>query len=146
MQNKEIRKLNSIRAILAIVGYSAIILGAIVLACGPFILGGVLMGAMLATWVATLTLTVKIQTYLEKNQTWHYNGEFPKLEDCGFTYKGNVYVRKIPRGNNTYTVYINTTDEREIYCERNGADILDFKFAISDLIRDGLVTVEREVL
>lgn len=146
MQNKEIRKINSIRAILAIVGYASIILGAIVLACGLFILGGVLMGAMLATWVATLTLTVKIQTYLEKTQTWHYKGEFTKLEDYGFTYKGNVYVRKLPRGNNTYTVYINTTDEREIYCERNGADILDFKFAISDLIHDGLVTVEREVL
>lgn len=146
MQNKEIRKINSTRAILSIAGYAAIILGAIVLACGLFILGGVLMGAMLATWVATLTLTVKIQAYLEKTQTWHYTGEFPKLEDYGFTYKGNVYVRQIPRGNNTYTVYINTTDEREIYCERNGADILDFKFAISDLIRDGLVTVEREVL
>lgn len=146
MQNKEIRKINSIRAILAIAGYAAIILGAIVLACGLYVLGGVLMGAMLATWVATLTLTVKIQTYLEKTQTWHYNGEFSKLEVYGFTHKGNVYVRKIPRGNNTYTVYINTTDEREIYCERNGVDILDFKFAISDLIRDGLVTVEREVL
>lgn len=146
MKNKDIHKLNSLRAILAIVGYSALFVGAIVLACGLFILGGVLMGAMLTTWVATLTLTVKIQAYLEKTQTWHYKGEFPKLEDYGFTYKGNVYVRQIPRGNNTYAVYINTTDEREIYCERNGADILDFKFAISDLIRDGLVTVEREVL
>lgn len=144
MQNKEIRKLNSIRAILAIAGYTALILGAIVLACGLFVLGGVLMGAMLATWIATLTLTVKIQTYLEKTQTWHYKGEFPKLEDYGFTHKDNVYVRKLPRGNNTYTVYINTADR--IYCERKGADILDFKFAISDLIRDGLVTVEREVL
>ena len=106
---------------------------------------------MLSSFIVMIIIGAKIQEYSLLKQIFHFKGQFPQLGKYGFSIaseinnrEDTVYTRITPRGNNTYTVYINF--DKQIYCEKNGKEIPEFNFVISDLIRDGLVTVEREVL
>lgn len=101
-------------------------------------------GVMLVLAALSIALSIKIQEYSLLKQIFHFKGKFPELENYGFVLKNTVYTRTTPRGDNTYTVYINF--DKQIYCEKNGKEVPEFNFVISDIIRDGLVTVEREVI
>lgn len=143
-ERKKIKKFEKIYLAINIFSVLCLTVSAICLSLGAFILGGVFIGFMLMTFISNLALEVKVQEYMTLKQTIHFKGQFPLLENYGFVLKGTVYTRITPRGNNTYTVYINF--DKQIYCEKNGKEISVYNFVISDLIRDGLVTVEREVI
>ena len=143
-EKTKIRKIKSIMQLIYFAGFFCLLISALCFSFGAFILGGVFLGFMLMAFISSLVLVVKIQEYITLKQTIHFKGQFPLLENYGFVLKGTFYTRITPRGNNTYTVYINF--DKQIYCEKNGKEIPEFNLVISDLIRDGLVTVEREVL
>ena len=140
----KIRKIKSIMQLIYCVSFFCLLISALFFSLGAFILGGVFLGFMLIMFISSLALVVKIQEYITFKQIIHFKGQFSLLENYGFVLKDTVYSRIIPRWNNTYTVYINF--DKQIYCERNGNEIYEYNFAISDLIRDGLVTVEREMV
>ena len=143
-EKTKIRKIKSIMQFIYFAGFFCLLISALCFSFGAFILGGVFIGFMLMTFISKLALEVKVQEYMTLKQTIHFKGQFPLLENYGFVLKGTVYTRITPRGNNTYTVYINF--DKQIYCEKNGKEVPVFNFVISDLIRDGLVTIEREVI
>lgn len=143
-ERKKIKKFEKIYLAINLFGLLCLTVSAISLSFGAFILGGIFIGIMLSSFIVMIIIGAKIQEYSLLKQIFHYKGPFPQLENYGFVLKNTVYTRTTPRGDNTYTVYINF--DSQIYCEKNGKEVPEFNFVISDLIRDGLVTVEREVI
>lgn len=143
-ERKKIKKFEKIYLAINLFGLLCLTISAISLSFGAFILGGMFIGIMLSSFIVMIIIGAKIQEYSLLKQIFHFKGQFPHLENYGFILKDTVYTRITPRGNNTYTVYINF--DKQIYCEKNGKEVPEFNFVISDLIRDGLVTVEREVI
>lgn len=150
-ERKKIKKFEKMRMFMSVIGWFSLLISALTLSLGATITGGVFLGVMLVLVALSIALSIKIQEYSLLKQIFHFKGQFPQLENYGFSIaseisngEDTVYTRITPRGNNTYTVYINF--DKQIYCEKNGKEVPEFNFVISDLIRDGLVTVEREVL
>lgn len=143
-ERKKIKKFEKMRMFMSVIGWFSLLISALTLSLGATITGGVFLGVMLVLVALSIALSIKIQEYSLLKQIFHFKGQFPQLENYGFIFKNTVYTRTTPRGDNTYTVYINF--DSQIYCEKNGKEVPEFNFVISDLIRDGLVTVEREVL
>lgn len=143
-ERKKIKKFEKMRMFMSVIGWFSLLISALTLSLGATITGGVFLGVMLVLSALSIALSIKIQEYSLLKQFFHFKGQFPQLENYGFILKDTVYTRTTPRGNNTYTIYINF--DKQIYCEKNGKEIPEFNFVISDLISDGLVTVEREVL
>lgn len=143
-EKTKIKKFEKMYLAINLFGLLCLTVSALSLSFGAFILGGMFIGIMLSSFIVMIIIGAKIQEYSLLKQIFHFKGQFPLLENYGFVLKGTVYTRITPRGNNTYTVYINF--DKQIYCEKNGKEISVYNFVISDLIRDGLVTVEREVI
>lgn len=143
-EQRKISKLNTIRMINQTIFTLCICVSALSNSYGAFTIGGIFTGLAISCLIAHILITKIIDDYLNIKQIFHFKGQFPHLENYGFILKDTVYTRITPRGNNTYTVYINF--DKQIYCEKNGKEVPEFNFVISDLIRDGLVTVEREVI
>lgn len=143
-ERKNIKKCKKTCRILTAIGWTSLFISALCLSLGATITGGVFFGVMLVLAALSIALSIKIQEYSLLKQIFHFKGPFPQLENYGFVLKNTVYTRTTPRGDNTYTVYINF--DKQIYCEKNGKEVPEFNAVISDLIRDGLVTIEREVI
>ncbi len=143
-ERKKIKKFEKIYLAINIFSVLCLTVSAICLSLGAFILGGMFIGIMLSSFIVMIVIGAKIQEYSLLKQIFHFKGQFPQLENYGFILKNTVYTRTTKRGDNTYTVYINF--DKQIYCEKNGKEVPEFNFVISDLIRDGLVTIEREVI